>query len=517
MRISFGFRAKLLIIAAQAAIVVFILGGITLYSGNNSSQSLKEVYENNVQALIQLQNISRSLADIRFGLANTINDENNLNKNFDKFKNARSELDSSWALVLLSASSIKEEDEQLLINDMIKSWSTVQDTIKKINIAYTENNKNEIKKILDNDWPSLEDHYIKSLSEVIPLKEDATKIIYDHSNQLNDQIFKVSIGVSLLFLLMIFLSVFFVSRSTGKTLKNLATAATIAERTANGDLSLKIENTSRDEVGKLLQSLQHMQKSLQNIVGNVRSSVNSISHAAEEISHGNGELSSRTEEQAASLEETAASMEELTSTVKQNAENASQANQLAVIAADVAHKGGDAVNKVVVTMNEIAQSSQKISEINNVIDGIAFQTNILALNAAVEAARAGEQGRGFAVVASEVRSLAQRSAQAAKEIKALINDSEKKVKFGNTLVADAGKTMKEIVESVQKVTEIIDGIASASREQSSGIDQINKTVVQLEQVTQQNAALVNEATAAADNLKAQAAVLNESVQVFKLE
>ncbi|WP_324780772.1 methyl-accepting chemotaxis protein [Thiobacillus sedimenti] len=296
----------------------------------------------------------------------------------------------------------------------------------------------------------------------------------------------------------------------------LKEAVRIAEAVAAGDLTQTVEVRSHDETGQLLQALKNMNAALVGIVGQVRTGTDTIAVASREIASGNADLSSRTESQASSLEETASSMEELTSTVKQNAENARQANQLVVSTADVAAKGGAVVGQVVDTMASIKDSSRKIADIIGVIDGIAFQTNILALNAAVEAARAGEQGRGFAVVASEVRSLAQRSASAAKEIKTLIEDSVGKVDAGSELVDEAGKTMDEIVTSVKRVTDIMSEIAAASQEQSAGIEQVNQAVGQMDEMTQQNAALVEEAAAAAESLQDQAAKLAEAVSVFRL-
>ena len=272
-----------------------------------------------------------------------------------------------------------------------------------------------------------------------------------------------------------------------------------------------------DAQSQLGKTFQGVMATLQTTVVGVRHGVETIAVASREIASGNADLSSRTESQASSLEETASSMEELTSTVKQNAENARQANQLVVSTADVAVKGGQVVGQVVDTMASIKDSSRKIADIIGVIDGIAFQTNILALNAAVEAARAGEQGRGFAVVASEVRNLAQRSAGAAKEIKALIEDSVGKVDAGGKLVDEAGKTMDEIVTSVKRVTDIMSEIAAASQEQSSGIEQVNQAITQMDDATQQNAALVEEAAAAAESLQNQAGKLAEAVSVFKLD
>ena len=297
----------------------------------------------------------------------------------------------------------------------------------------------------------------------------------------------------------------------------LQQALDVARQVARGDLSGHIEADARNETGQLMAALKEMRDSLRGIVGEVRRGTDTIASASQQISGGNLELSSRTEEQASSLEETAASMEELTSTVRQNADNAQQANALARAASSSAARGGDTVGEVVRTMADISSASQKIGEIVGVIDGIAFQTNILALNAAVEAARAGEQGRGFAVVASEVRALAQRSATAAKEIKTLIGDSAGKVEEGSRLVAQAGATMEEIVAGIAGVSTIMAEIAAASGEQSLGIEQVNQAVTQMDQVTQENAALVEEAAAASDALREQAQALSQLVATFRLD
>ena len=297
----------------------------------------------------------------------------------------------------------------------------------------------------------------------------------------------------------------------------ISRASASVRRMADGDLTETIESSGRDEVSTMMMDLSHMQQRLREVVGTIRSGVDSVTTASAEIATGNQDLSARTEQTASNLQESASSMEQLTGTVKQSADSARQANQLASSAAEVAARGGAVVSQVVSTMDEINASSQKISDIIGVIDGIAFQTNILALNAAVEAARAGEQGRGFAVVASEVRNLAGRSAEAAREIKTLIGASVEKVESGSRLVANAGNTMAEIVSSVQRVSDIIGEITAAAAEQSDGISQVNSSVVQLDQMTQQNASLVEQSAAAAESLKDQAVKLADVMSIFRLD
>ena len=291
----------------------------------------------------------------------------------------------------------------------------------------------------------------------------------------------------------------------------------VITRIASGDLQTRIPSEGRDEFSWINHELNQMRKKLQNVIATVRQAAVQVSTAANEIAAGNSDLSARTEAQAGSLQHTASSMQELTTTVRQNAANAAHANELATSASEVATKGGDLMTNVVATMDVINNSSRKIADIIGVIDGIAFQTNILALNAAVEAARAGEQGRGFAVVASEVRSLAQRSATAAKEIKSLIDDSVGKVNEGARLVNEAGDTMGEILRSVSEVTTIMGDISSSSQDQSTGIESVNSAIEQMEHVTQQNAAMVEQAAAAAQSLRDQSEQLTESVKVFALE
>jgi methyl-accepting chemotaxis protein len=347
-----------------------------------------------------------------------------------------------------------------------------------------------------------------SLSQRALLDETGNEIAAQYANGRN---MTIALGAAAILIGAIF--AYLITRSITGPIRE---AVRVAETVSAGDLTSNIVVNSTDETGQLMAALKAMNDSLVGIVGQVRSGTDTIGAASAEIASGNLDLSSRTEEQASSLEETASSMEELTSTVKFNADNARQANQLAIAASQVATQGGAVVSEVVATMGSINDSSRKIVDIISVIDGIAFQTNILALNAAVEAARAGEQGRGFAVVASEVRNLAQRSAAAAKEIKALIGDSVAKVDTGSRLVDEAGKTMAEVVASIARVTSIMNEITTASDEQRDGIEQVNMAITQMDSVTQQNAALVEEAAAAAASMQDQAARLSEVVGVFKL-
>ncbi|WP_350315860.1 methyl-accepting chemotaxis protein [Pectobacterium aroidearum] len=323
---------------------------------------------------------------------------------------------------------------------------------------------------------------------------------------------QMSIAALITLLLGLLIS-WFISRQITTPLGN---TLNMAEKIATGDLTMSINTTRKDELGQLMSAMSKMNDNLHNMIDDIRVGVSQISNASSEIVAGNTDLSSRTEQQAAAVEQTAASMEQLTATVKQNADNAHHANKLAISASQTAKQGGEQVNNVVQTMTAIENSSKRIAEITSVINSIAFQTNILALNAAVEAARAGEQGRGFAVVASEVRNLAQRSSQAAKEIEGLISESVNQVSHGATLVGNAGKTMNDIVTSITQVHDIMGEIATASDEQSRGISQVSQAIVEMDSTTQQNAALVEQSSAAADSLEEQARLLKQAVSVFRL-
>ncbi|WBS01255.1 methyl-accepting chemotaxis protein [Pseudoduganella sp. SL102] len=368
-------------------------------------------------------------------------------------------------------------------------------------------------KIISGRIDPLNTRALEALNRLVDLQHAAMKTLQERSVEADNRVLMLTLLLGALGVAVGVVCAVFTTRSITVP---LAGAVEVAQRVAAGELTSRVVVEGKDETSELLQALKDMNDSLVKTVGQVRSGTETIALASQEIASGNADLSARTETQANSLGETASSMGTLTSTVKQNADNARQANQLAVTASSVAEKGGQVVSQVVDTMGSIKASSSKIVDIIGVIDGIAFQTNILALNAAVEAARAGEQGRGFAVVASEVRNLAQRSASAAKEIKALIDDSVTKVDAGGKLVDEAGQTMGLIVTSIRQVADIMGEITAATQEQSQGIEEVNVSIAQMDDMTQQNAALVEQAAAAAESMQDQAQRLAEAVAIFKL-
>ena len=408
-------------------------------------------------------------------------------------------------------STITSEKGKLLLGSIADHRDKFGELIKRYDTLVDQNEKEAAFDLLMTEVRPEQLAYMDSLNKLIDYQTELMHASGDEADATYKNARMIMIALTIAAIILALGVTVYITTSITRP---MGEAVKIAQTVAKGDLTSRIDVTSRDETGQLIQALKEMNESLIRIVGNVRSSTDTIATASAQIAAGNVDLSSRTEEQASSLEETASSMEELTSTVRQNAENASQANQLAVTASDVAVKGGEVVSQVVETMSAINESSKKMADIINVIDGIAFQTNILALNAAVEAARAGEQGRGFAVVATEVRNLAQRSASAAREIKMLIDDSVGKVDQGSKLVEQAGSTMTEVVTSIKHVHSIMAEITEASREQSDGIEQVNQAVVQMDEVTQQNAALVEEAAAAAQSLQDQARNLVNVVSVF---
>jgi methyl-accepting chemotaxis protein len=407
------------------------------------------------------------------------------------------------------------------LNDAEKTLLTAIDKIDRdseepykqaIGAALSFDSETAIKIIATRIDP-LNQQALAEIGKLISLQKTSGQEVLASTISAGTQLMYVMFGICALALLLGSAIAWVLTHSITKPLDE---AVAVANRVASGDLSGQIDASASDEIGQLFAALNEMNSSLARAVGQVRLGTDMISVASREIAAGNADLSQRTEEQASSLEETASSMEQLTATVRQNAENAHQANQLVLNASTVALKGGVVVRQVVDTMGSIKSSSGKIVDIIGVIDSIAFQTNILALNAAVEAARAGEQGRGFAVVATEVRSLAQRSAAAAKEIKTLIHDSVGQVDIGSKLVDGAGQTMDEIVSSVKRVADIMNEIASASQEQSTGIEEVNRAIAQMDEITQQNSALVEEAAAAAESMQDQAENLAEAVSIFRL-
>jgi methyl-accepting chemotaxis protein len=422
-----------------------------------------------------------------------------------------------------NVSKVQDELESLIKSDEGKALIATVAT-RRTTYIDARNTAYKLKRELGLDNPQVQSHfeqkvmpamlaYTESVNKVAAFQQMLFKNANEQIEVLDQSARRSLIVLSLIALVVSIVLGMMLARSITTPLKR---AVSLARQVASGDLTTEIRTESRDEVGDLLDALKTMSTSLHKTVTEVRAGTETIVTASRQIASGNMDLSSRTEQQASSLEETASSMEEITSTVRQNADNARQANVLAKNASQIALHGGDVVSQVVSTMASINASSKKIGDIIAVIDGIAFQTNILALNAAVEAARAGEQGRGFAVVASEVRNLAQRSAAAAKEIRGLISDSVAKVDAGGRLVGEAGTTMQEIVQGIGRVTDIMAEIASASAEQTTGIEQVNEAITQMDGVTQQNAGLVEEAAAAAAALQEQATSLAQLVSVFNL-
>jgi methyl-accepting chemotaxis protein len=428
--------------------------------------------------------------------------------------------DTAWAMkhgdVLLGQlvpllTDEEEKNQYKLAMQKREAYNSARDRAIK---AKTDGRMDESRSIFENDFLPAARGFQEALQELVTMqrkKIDATVKVIDHLGQVSTLMMQ---ALAVAAILLGAVSSWLLTRSIVRPIRE---AVELAETVASGDLTRRIDATTKDGTGALLRALRHMNDSLVNIVSEVRGGTDTISGASSEIAAGNLDLSSRTEQQAASLEETAASMEQITGTVRQNADNARQANQLAITASNVAVEGGAVVGQVITTMGSINESSRKIVDIIGVIDGIAFQTNILALNAAVEAARAGEQGRGFAVVASEVRNLAQRSAAAAKEIKVLIGDSVDKVDLGAKLVDQAGATMEQVVSSIRRVTDIMAEITHATQEQTGGIEQVNIAIGEMDEATQQNAALVEESAAAAASMQEQAAKLAQVVGVFKLD
>jgi methyl-accepting chemotaxis protein len=509
-RLGLGFALVLLFLVAVTAVGIFRMAQIQdrldhVISVNNVVSRLVVDMRANVGDRITSLRMLTLMADA----ADMEPEMNRIKELAGKYADAQTKLSSQFALEALP-------EEKALLATIKEQEAVAMPAIAKASEMWLANKAEDATKVLIKEIRPAQKKWMAALDQLATLEDklNAQVQVDAAAGFSSARSFMIVLG-----LLAVGISVVAAVIITRGLLKQLGGepdyTAAIAGSIANGDLSVSIETNSKDK-DSLLSEMREMRDSLVDIVGQVRTGTETIGTASREIAAGNIDLSSRTEMQASSLEKTASAMEELTSTVKQNADNAREANQLASAASDVAIKGGKVVSEVVNTMSSIDASAKKIVDIIGVIDGIAFQTNILALNAAVEAARAGEQGRGFAVVASEVRNLAQRSAGAAKEIKMLIDDSVEKVGAGTKLVGQAGVTMDEVVASVRRVTDIMSEIANASQEQSAGIEQVNVSIIEMDSMTQQNAALVEEAAAAAQSLQDQAAELSRVVSIFKL-
>ena len=506
-------QGRLILLISLLCMVMTGIGAMGLYGMNSSNEGLRTVYQDRTIPLGQLSMVVRLLQSNRLLLAQAIYATNpeEIKSTVGKIEMNIGQVNKNWDAYM--ASYLTAEEKKLADKFVIDSANFVNRGLTPAIAALKTGNIEEVKR-LEHDVIGRDFNPVREgINALIQLQLDVSKQESD-SAQANF-IFMRNV-VFIVAMLGIMLS-FFAARLLIRAIVGpLNQAVNLVREIAAGNLTATINIKSSDEMGHMQHALNVMNKSLTNIISGVRHNAEIIGSTSIQIADGNNDLSQRTEEQASTLEETAASMEELTSTVKSNAENSKQARELAHTASHIAVQGGEAMSLVVGTMDSIADSSKKITDIISVIDSIAFQTNILALNAAVEAARAGEQGRGFAVVASEVRSLAQRSASAAKEIKELIGDSVSKVATGAKQVIDARKTIDGVVTAVQQVSDIMSDITAASMEQSIGIEQVNQAVMQMDEVTQQNAALVEEAAAAAESLQTQGHALVQAMEVFTL-
>lgn len=511
LRLKIGAR-----LGAAFGIVILLMIGTALVSARNISRGVEETNAivNEQYALIAASNDIKNNGFKASSILNSLswaNTPEQRNRYINDYTIVRSQNNDAYTRL---QSLLLDEQSKALFKEQTQARAEYGESVKKFFERIAADGQAEARVIYDGEMTRLQDKYYALVDKMVKFQANEMSVkvanMVDEGGRAKTQ--------------MVFLSLFAISSAlvTGWLIARSITrpiqeAVKVAEAVADGDLTHRLDTKGTDEVARLLRALGRMTNSLNRIVINVRNSTDTITHASHEVASGNMNLSSRTEQQASALEQTAAAMEQLTSTVRQGADSALQANRIASDASAVAVQGGDAVDRVVSTMNSINASSHKVVEIISVIEGIAFQTNILALNAAVEAARAGENGRGFAVVAGEVRSLAQRSAVAAKEIKALIDDSVRHVGVGSRTVEQAGETIRRVVRSITDVTAIVGEMSMSSQEQSDGIEQISRAITQMDQATQENAALVEESAAAAQALRDQASELSQLVAAFRLD
>jgi len=515
MRGRLTIKGRLMMLAGLALAGLALLAALAWGSNQVTRSAMQTLFERDMQVLMGLQRVQNGLLDVRFRAAGVLLDQLPVQGSLNHVREVRQRFHAEWqALQPVGAATFADNEAAEAWTALDEHWPKVDKLLASLEAGYERKDNDALAVVLEDDWPGLHIAVIKPLETLIPAMQASADLTYAETKAQSWQLLVAGMAAALACVMA--LSV--VALLTGRALlRPLAEVRDAMDRIAGGDLASPLPAARRDELGGMIQALAGMQTRLSGLVSQVRGAAESIQVASSEVAQGNADLSSRTEQTAGRLQQTAASMTQIVGTVRQSAAASEQASALARSAAEVAEQGGSVVSQVVATMTEINASSQKIADIIGTIDGIAFQTNILALNAAVEAARAGEQGRGFAVVAGEVRALAQRSAVAAREIKALIGASVERVEAGGRLVDRAGSTMHEIVAGVERVNAIIGEISQASGEQSQGLGEVSQAVGQLDEMTQRNAALVEQSAAAAESLREQASRLAELVSTFRLQ